>query len=102
MLAISSDRPQKHLARGGSEIPQVVRFRRARDRRNPASREQLLLRVRAEFDEFRSLKVTLAQAQRLFAVREDVCQRVLDTLIREGLLRLGVDDRYARRDLSRT
>jgi hypothetical protein len=34
-------------------------------------------------------------------LREDVCQRVLNTLMREGLLHVGVGGLYARSDLSR-
>jgi hypothetical protein len=55
--------------------------------------------VRAEFDELQGLKLTLAQAERLFCLREDVCLRILDTLIREGLLVLRPGPLYARRDI---
>ena len=67
------------------------------ERRNDASREQLLHRVRAEFEELRGLRLTLAQARRLLGVREDVCVRILNTLIRDGLLRITPEHLYARR-----
>ena len=67
------------------------------DRRNHASREQLLHRVWAEFGELRGLKLTLAQARRLFGLREDICFRVLNTLIRDGLLRTTPDNLSAPR-----
>jgi hypothetical protein len=57
----------------------------------------LLHRVRAEFDELRGLKLTFAQVRRLFGLRDDVCQRVLDTLMREGFLYVGVGELYERR-----
>ncbi len=73
-------------------------FRRQEpDRRNTASRERLLGRVRAEFGELRALKLTLRQAERLFNVREDICRRIMNTLIAEGLLRTTDDGSYARR-----
>ena len=66
-------------------------------RRDEQSREQLLRRVRAEFDEMPCLRLTLAQAARLFTLRQDVCARVLDTLVHEHLLWRTADGRYARR-----
>ena len=53
------------------------------DRRDHASREQLLRRVRAEFSEMPCLRLTPAQARRLFGLRPDICDRVLDELVRE-------------------
>jgi hypothetical protein len=66
------------------------------DRRDARSREQLLARVRAEFEEMPCLRLTLAQAVRLFALREDVCARVLATLVNERALWRGLDGQYAR------
>lgn len=102
MAAVSFDATKERPEGGGSESPQVAGLRRSPpERRDHASREQLLHRVRAEFNELRGLKLTLAQARRLFALREDVCQRVLNTLMREGLLHVGAGGLYARSDLSR-
>ena len=67
------------------------------DRRDHASREHLLHRVRAEFDELQGLKLTLPQARRLFGLPEDICLRVLNALVRDGLLWVGPDRLYARR-----
>ena len=67
------------------------------DRRNHASRDHLLHRIRAEFEELRGLKLTLPQARRLFTLREDVCLRVLNTLVRDGLLWVTPERLYARR-----
>lgn len=64
------------------------------DRRDRVSREQLLNRVRAEFEEMPCLRLTRRQAERLFSLRADICARVLETLVREGSLYREADDRY--------
>ena len=66
----------------------------SRDRRNSAARSRLLHRVRAEFRDMPGLRLTSGQAQRLFGVRVDVCERVLATLCAEGTLRRAPDERY--------
>ena len=67
------------------------------ERRRPGAREQLLLRVAAEFNEMPGQKLTLSQAIRLFSLRDDICVRVLATLIRDGLLLRTSDELYAKR-----
>jgi hypothetical protein len=75
-----------------SEIPHpVVRP----DRRNARSREDLLRRIQAEFNEMPCLRLTCGQAQRLFGLRRDICERLLSTLVDEQTLTLGPDARYA-------
>ena len=75
----------------------------ARERRNVAARAAVLLRIRAEFHEMPCLRLTPAQAQRLFALRADICERVFAALVAEGTLARGADGRYgARRDTART
>ena len=64
------------------------------DRRNSESRSRLLHRVRAEFRDMPGLRLTCGQAQRLFGLRVDICERVLSSLVEEGTLRRAVDDRY--------
>ena len=64
------------------------------DRRNSVTRSQLLDRVRAEFREMPCLRLTRGQAQRLFGMRVDVCERVFAMLVEEGTLTCGPDDRY--------
>jgi hypothetical protein len=66
------------------------------DRRDARSREAMLRRVRAEFQEMPGLRLTLAQAIKLFGVPEDVCARVLTTLVKERALARDIDGRYAR------
>ena len=68
------------------------------DRRNRVAREQLLGRVRGEFEEMPCLRLTFGQARRLFGLPTDVCQRVLIALVREHILTCGPDDRYRLRD----
>jgi hypothetical protein len=70
------------------------------ERRDNASREQLLERVLAEFREMPCLRLTPAQAQRLFGLRADISSRVIETLIRAGHVRLDPDGRYAAIDVS--
>jgi hypothetical protein len=65
------------------------------DRRHPESRAQLLERIRGEFREMPCLRLTGGQVRRLFALRADVCDRVLSTLMAEGTLVRGLDGRYA-------
>jgi hypothetical protein len=43
--------------------------------------EAMVRRVRAEFLEMPGLRLTFAQAMRLWGLDEDDCQRVIDTLI---------------------
>ena len=64
------------------------------DRRSRTSRARLLDRIRAEFKEMPCLRLTCGQAQRLFGMRPDVCERVLATLVSEGTLTRGSDARY--------
>jgi hypothetical protein len=64
------------------------------ERRNTAARDQLLRRIRGEFEEMPCLCLTYAQARRLFGLSPDVCQRVLIALVREHTLACGPDGRY--------
>jgi hypothetical protein len=68
---------------------------RLQDRRNDAAREALLCRVFSEFDEMPGLCLTAAQAQRLFGLRPDVCERVLATLVHNGTLKCNRGQHYS-------
>lgn len=50
-------------------------------------RHTLVTRVRAEFNEMPGLRLTLAQAQRLWGVEPSVCASVVDALLEESFLR---------------
>ena len=67
------------------------------DRRDHDSRDRLLRRVREEFREMPCLRLTGAQSARLFGLSKPVCERVLGTLVREGMLWRGTDGHYAAR-----
>jgi hypothetical protein len=69
------------------------------DRRNHVSREALLQRVRGEFAEMPCLRLTRGQAQRLFGLRPDICDRVLAALVNDHTLTYGSDDRYRMTDV---
>jgi hypothetical protein len=58
-------------------------------------------RVRAEFFEMPGMHLTLVQAQRLFGLPGDICQRVLAELMREGFLCRARNGMFARRGFSR-
>lgn len=68
------------------------------DRRDAASRARLLQRIRAEFQEMPCLRLTSAQARRLFGLPPGVTERVLAALVAERTLARGPDGRYALRD----
>lgn len=67
------------------------------ERRNLAAREQLLLRIRAEFEEMSGLTVTLAEAIKLFGLTPESAPRIFQELLAARVLRLTRDFRYALR-----
>ena len=69
--------------------------RRSGERRNQDSRRVLVQRVVAEFREMPCLRLTSAQAGRLFGLRTDICQRLITGLVEQGLLRVDEEGRYA-------
>ena len=70
------------------------------DRRNTASREQLLQRVRREFEEMPCLRVTCDQARLLFGLPAQQAAYVLGRLERDGFLGRTPRGEYHRRDLA--
>jgi hypothetical protein len=77
-----------------NEMEALIR-RRSVERRDLAARARLVQRVVSEFREMPCLRLTAAQAQRLFGLREDICMRLVDELIRDGILRKDEEGRYA-------
>jgi hypothetical protein len=69
------------------QLPEIS-LRPRPDRRNFVEREGLLLRVRQEFEDMPGLSLTLPQAVRLLGVPQEMCLRVLTTLVARGLLRV--------------
>ena len=58
--------------------------------------EATLTRIRGEYLDMPGLRLTLAQAERLCGVDRAACQRVFDTLVDTGFLRVTPDGKYAR------
>ena len=67
-------------------------------RRNPEWRRMLVRRVRGEFLDMPGMRLTLVQAQRLFGLRVDICERILSELVRDGFLRRTNGMAFTRRD----
>jgi hypothetical protein len=65
------------------------------DARSPA---HLLRLIRGEFLEMPRLRLTLAQAQRLWGLERMVCDTALDALVREEFLRRTREGAFMRRD----
>jgi hypothetical protein len=66
------------------------------ERRNLTSRQALLERIAIEYDEMPGLRLTAAQAQRLFGLREDIWMRVFKALVDAAILRRDINTGYAR------
>jgi hypothetical protein len=62
--------------------------------------ERLLERIRAEFLEMPGLKLTLAQARKIFGLKTDETKELLNSLTEEGFLVRDTRGAYRRRDVS--
>lgn len=62
--------------------------------------ESLEQRVAAEFAEMPGMSLTEAQARRLFNIPQPTCAKVLDTLVRCGVLRRCADGQYRSRAIA--
>lgn len=63
-----------------------VTLRPCRDRRDVATRHELVQRVAGEFREIPGLCVTVEQASRLFGMSTDSCERILQSLCDDGVV----------------
>ena len=88
LLSVRAATPRVEAGQSGRDYPI--------ERRNLASREALLHRIAMEYDEMPGLRLTAAQAQRLFGLREDICMRVFNALVDAAILRRDLNTRYAR------
>ncbi len=61
--------------------------------------ETLILRIRSEYCEMPGLKLTLRQAQRLWALDERTCESLLDSLVHDGFLIHSRDGSYVRQEV---
>jgi hypothetical protein len=68
------------------------------ERRDTRSRDELIRRIRTEFDGLAGLTLTLDQAARLFHLDKPRCARLLDELVRQGELTRVSEEQVARPD----
>ena len=57
------------------------------ERRDPVRRAAIVRRIAAEFREMPGLVLSIPQASRLLGVDRPACERILASLVRDGLLR---------------
>ena len=93
---MSTANPLGRTVHVAGDDPRVAFRRPSVERRNQRSRERLVERIIAEFREMPCLRLTPAQAQRLFGLRSDISARVIDKLVKDGELRLDPDGRYVK------
>jgi hypothetical protein len=72
--------------------------RRGIRRTSPAAMSALLVRVQSEYIEMPGLKLTEAQARRLWGLDGTTCTVVLGTLIKRGFLKRSTNGSYVRVD----
>lgn len=58
--------------------------------------DALMIRALHDFDELPALRLTTAQAMRLWDLDRPTCQKLLDTLVDAHLLETDANGRYAR------
>ena len=58
--------------------------------------DALMIRALHDFDELPTLRLTTAQAMRLWDLDRPTCQKVLDTLVEVHLLEIDATGRYGR------
>ena len=56
----------------------------------------LAQRIQAEYAEMPGLSVTLAQAQRLWAIDRHTCETVFDRLVARGVVRMTMKKQFVR------
>jgi hypothetical protein len=64
--------------------------------RLPATDDPLLSRIRGEFLEMPGLRLTAAQARRLWDIDVETCDRILAALVQSQFLQHDRDGRYVR------
>ena len=61
------------------------------------SLEDTLALIQLEYQEWPALKLTFWQAQRLWNLPDDVCERALDSLVRDNFLMVTSSGTFVRR-----
>ena len=82
----------------GHPVSMVLPVYRGAERRDLVQRQALVERLIAEFDEMPGLRLSLAQASRLFGVSQGATARILTELTRSGSLCRNASNLYMRRD----
>jgi hypothetical protein len=67
-----------------------------RERRDVMRRDAIVRRIVAEFRDMPGLVLSVKQASRFLGVEPAACARILEDLMRAGLLRRDADQRYGR------
>ena len=65
------------------------------ERRNLASREAIVRRIVAEFQDMPGLVLSLKQASRFLGIDQAACARILTTLTQAGVLRRSASEYYS-------
>jgi hypothetical protein len=58
--------------------------------------EEAIQLIEMEYAEMPGLSLTFWQAQRLWNLSDELCERALGTLVKNGFLTMGGDDAYVR------
>ena len=82
--------PSRHEIKGRA-LPMSLR---GGERRDVVRRAAVMRRIAAEFREMPGLVLSVPQASRLLGLDEAACERILATLVREGLLRRRAGGAY--------
>jgi hypothetical protein len=69
-----------------------------RERRDLASRDAVVRRIVAEFEDMPGLVLSLKQASRFLGVDQAACARILASLTQAGVLRRSASEYYSRRE----
>jgi hypothetical protein len=78
----------------GAVVPRLERRQVVRGTAGEPDRAQVVPQILGTFHEMLGLRLTLADAQRMFGLREATCRVVLDDLVKEDRLRRTSDGRY--------
>ena len=70
----------------------------AGERRDLASREAVVRRIVAEFQDMPGLVLSLKQASRFLGIDQAACARILTALTQAGVLRRSANEYYSRRE----
>lgn len=62
----------------------------------PSLQQQVLNRIRAEFEEMPDMKLTVEQIERLCGVNRSLCETALESLVQAHFLCVTSDRRYTR------